>query len=298
MHKPLQALLVVFVIAWSGLAFADDSSQPEIENNTPTPKIDPSRLAPLFGDVQKLNDAKTKAEVEKAKAEAEAKEAKEEAKELKQKLIDAEDEKKALELLQHSGVSIGASFIVASASIKTDGDDELKQVRPGAMPYVLMLPAYWRNQPETNVYCANKYRGLEAKDVNKVTAEAAYERARIYFDYYIEPATTVEELTRSLTKTSNPTKKRKSSSEPVWDETEIKAIFADLKTYKAGLNAEPQSKEKIASEAALKRILLDVSTDVMDWQPAVATRCWRRRLGVFVGVPVLSQPFTRSVVEE
>lgn len=66
----------------------------------------------------------------------------------------------------------------------------------GAMPYVMFHPAYWRPQPQTNIYCANRYGGQTSESAAQVAADgSAFERAARRLDVLLAAVTVTPGLT-------------------------------------------------------------------------------------------------------
>jgi hypothetical protein len=166
--------LVALALSISSLsiAWAQQPPAPAASTTTPTepPKAEPKDTAGETGDgkpaetkddVGKDGDAALTDAQKLQKTEEELKKAKEDA-------ANAKAAAQAKRLIRY-GVSAG---VAASVQFPFWGDNTLEEPAAAAMPYLVLLPAYWRSNPARNAYCAARWSGPEENAIQAANAEA------------------------------------------------------------------------------------------------------------------------------
>lgn len=219
-----------------------------------------------------LFEVQTKADADKDKAVAEEKATTAEAKADEAKAVAAN--LRSGKLLQY-GVTGGVGFAVQipldakSESNKFSATDD---ATVGALPYVALFPGYWSQAAATNKYCASEW-SVSASEAQVAADAIARSQAAPLVDsllhvYRAGPEGGNERVTNWI----------KNSDE-----------YGRLRPHESRVVELIQNHETGAGDQkkSARRALEDlVSAEVIDWSPGVPTSCWRRRFGLFVGVPL------------
>lgn len=140
----------------------------------------------------------------------------------------------------------------------------------GALTYVLFLPGFWRNRPEQNIYCANRWTGTENEAAAARAADdLAIERAKIIVDRLL-----ASEKSGALKPGGAPTEIMCTDGRCLRDEDAVRVLAG--KVNAGGDDAE----------AARTTLTAIVQRSTFDWTSGISASCRSRMWGLWFGYPL------------
>ncbi len=172
-----------------------------------------------------------------------------------------------------SGVTGGIALALQFTSPWNNG--EIKQKSPGvtAMPYVLLLPAYWGTPEAHRIACASSWNGGDDHTVDVAARAVARKKAERIFKGIEAELRAKPSLTNQVIVEKYGIEYGSGGGDAV------NAHFVGKVRNYAKLN--PTSKEA----RDLKDSIIDSMTYV-DWHAGKSGRCWTKKLGLWVGLPI------------
>lgn len=145
----------------------------------------------------------------------------------------------------------------------------------GALTYIMLHPGYWRNQPETNIYCANRWGGVQSEAAAAAAADdLSSDRAKLIVDRILaseKAGSLVPDEVLGLMCTDGSC---------VDDEGAVRTL-----AKKANGTGEE-------AEAARKVLISKVQRTTYSWTSGISARCGSRMVGMWFGYPL---KFTATV---
>lgn len=201
------------------------------------------------------------------------------------------------------GITGGVAFAVTTPFAKIGGVRQ-NTADITAMPYLALLPAYWRGgyHRATHVACASEYAAGQ-ESARKVAIKLAREDADLVVDAMLAEAATwpearpapaasvtaearVTELQKRLPLPANKITLRDSQGNLTKNTSDIgKFDAADIEeviVLRRALDATDKDKEKI--EALRANLVTRIANRI--WVPTLDARCVAHKWGVWVGVPL------------
>lgn len=158
-------------------------------------------------------------------------------------------------------------------------------------PYLLLVPAYWRQLPETNRFCASHW-STDVLRAQKAADQMALDRAEVLSNTlvsYIQSGLDAEAIrnTKHKAGSNGSRRERLGPLEGLTDSTYAFARSVACKKREGSQEGACKPQEPTADEKT--RLNLMVARDLVDWTPgARASRgaCLLRKFGLWVGFPV------------
>lgn len=200
---------------------------------------------------------------------------------LKAKIADRErkDAQEVLKFLEY-GVTVGAAFAVQMhiASTRTSDFDIAAAGKPAAMPYLAVLPAYFRPRPSQRKYCASVSTGTEQRAqvaADDVAREEAGEFANLLIAAFATPGTDAER-TRTLESVVGAAFLPGRGS----SDTEVQRIVSLVKLHFAtGTSPSQQKNARMVLVHAIS------ATPLVGWAIGAPAGCGWYKLGAYIGKP-------------
>lgn len=185
--------------------------------------------------------------------------------------------------LEKGGLTGGVALAV-HVPMGNNDRAELVNLNASAMPYLAVVPAYWRNRPQQNKYCASVWGGGNVNEAIQAAGATVQGQARRKFEL----------LSQHL--------KAFSAESNEKDALEVAGLIFKGKTNET--KEKNQAAERIASdlnrslkqsddlETSLKEAFIARIADLY-WDATTAGNCWGYKFGLFVGVPARYEAETR-----
>lgn len=140
----------------------------------------------------------------------------------------------------------------------------------GALTYVMMHPGYWRSEPETNIYCANRWGGVASETA---AAEAADDLSKERAGLIIE---------RLLASQKAGTLKAGEAKEIMCADGKCVTDDDQVRTLAAKANGDDDD----VAEAARTTLTAIVQRSTFSWKSGIAASCGSRMVGMWFGYPL------------
>lgn len=262
------------------------SAQPAGDDAAPEPAL----VSQLVGAQVAAAEAKAKAEVAEAEAKAEIAEVKAKAAEEKAEDASAKYRDLASGKFIENGVTGGLALTLQTPFVEDKATvQQGTAVTTTLTPYLLLVPAYWRQQPEVNRFCASHW----STDIVRAQAAAdqmAKDRADAVSDTivsYIQSGLDAAAIRDA--RGGGKTRSRREWVAPL--EGLAEPTYAFARSIACDNPSEPAAKCKPrAPKDDEKRALnMMVARDIIGWTPgarASLRSCVLRKFGFWIGFPV------------
>lgn len=165
------------------------------------------------------------------------------------------------------GVTAGVAPTLYQPLISAGGRRALPEM--GALTYLMLLPGYWRNEPETNIYCANKWAGrASVAAAARAADDLSAERAQLIVDRLLDHARA------GGLQPGDATAVMCTDGRCAGDEHRIRELT------EAALGTDE------AAKAARRVLIAHVQRSTYDWRAGITTSCASRRVGIWFGYPL------------
>ena len=228
----------------------------------PVAAADPAALA-----AEQVKAAEARADARVARAEAAAAETKAES-------ADAKYRDLASGKFIENGITGGLALTLQTPFVGDKADvQQGTAVSTTLTPYLLLVPAYWRQLPETNRFCASHW-STDVLRAHEAADQMARQRAAPVTTTllnYVQAGLTVEQVTAK----------------------DLGNLEDDTYNYSRTIACEDPTaagcKPKSPSKEELARLTDMMAAEMLDWTPGVrpaARQCLIRKFGLWVGFPV------------